>query len=524
MNKITRRFGNQQRVKSFAILMLLFFLSSFFTVSHAEVFTIVPNEPLPATIPMGATVNASYLVVNNTGVQRNGNIVQYLPPNVIVSNEGCGPSFDLAPLGLAGDRCILNLTVFGAVDAADPNPYNHLFVCFPGSITCAGTLFPLNVALAGPKLISISITPVFASITTGKTQQYTAIGTFSDGSTLDITTAVSWISAAPSVAPIGVTGLATGINVGTTEIVATLDGVTSNTAVLTVTAFAWITNFFGNEVIVCQVNADGTLSNCQNAGGGAGAFSFPALIVLNQANTIAYIANQMAGNGWVSACPIMPNGTFGTCQITNVPFVTFGLTLNPAGNLAYVTSNSTSVVDYCQVSPLDGSLSNCQNTNGTGFIAPIGVAFNQTNNLAYIANNGSTNVTVCQISQSGPTIGQFQNCANSGNNMILPDNVAFNPAGDVAWVTNEGSGGFIVHCKVSPTDGSLNSCVVNTGATFSNPFGMVLNVANTFLYIANFGATNIQACPFNPDGSFNTCLTALSGPPLLGPFGIAISN
>ena len=374
--------------------MLLFILSSFFTVSHAEVFTIVPNEPLPAIVPIGGTVNASYLVINNTGVQRDGNIVQYLPPNVIVSNEGCGPSFNLAPLGLPGDRCILNLTVFGAVDAADPNPYNHLFVCFPGSITCAGTLFPLNVALAGPKLISISITPVFASITTGKTQQYTAIGTFSDGSTLDITTSVTWISAAPSVAPISVTGLATGINVGTTEIVATLDGVTSNTAVLTVTAFAWITNFASSNVIVCQVNADGTLSNCQDTGGSGPTplFTLPSLIVLNPANTVAYIANLHDGGlgGFVTSCSIMPNGTFGACQQISFANPTFGVTLNPAGTIAYVTqfTNPGSVL-YCQVSPLDGSLSNCQNTNGTGFNGPLGVTINQTNTLAYVANNGT---------------------------------------------------------------------------------------------------------------------------------------
>ncbi len=521
MNKITRRFGNQQRVKSFAILILLFFLSSFFTVSHAEVFTIVPNEPLPATVPMGATVNASYLVINNTGVQRDGNIVQYLPPNVIVSNEGCGPSFNLAPLGLAGDRCILNLTVFGAVDAADPNPYNHLFVCFPGSITCAGTLFPLNVALAGPKLLSISITPVFASITTGKTQQYTAIGTFSDGSTLDITTAVSWISAAPSVAPISVTGLATGINVGITEIVATLDGVTSNTAVLTVTAFAWITNFNTNQVLVCQVNADGTLSNCQDTGGTG--FSQPAMIVLNQANTIAYIANLNGGiAGGISACPIMPNGTFGTCQISILTIPTFGVTLNPAGTFAYVGGYTSNQVDYCQVNSSDGLLSNCQNTNGTGFSNPIGVTINQTNTLAYVANNGSTNVTVCQISQSGPTIGQFQNCANSGNNMSQPDYVTFNQAGDVAWVSNESSS-LVVFCAVNPSDGSLSNCQ-NTGGSFNNPIGTVLNVANTLLYVANFLGNSISACMFNPNGSFTSCSNAFSGAILNGPFGIAISN
>jgi hypothetical protein len=62
------------------------------------------------------------------------------------------------------------------------------------------------------------------------------MGTYSDASTSNITTQVSWSSATPSVATINATGLVTGANVGITNITAVLGLVTSNTFQLTVIA------------------------------------------------------------------------------------------------------------------------------------------------------------------------------------------------------------------------------------------------------------------------------------------------
>ncbi len=84
-------------------------------------------------------------------------------------------------------------------------------------------------------LTSITVTPADPSVAEGLTQQFTAIGTYSDNSTADITGLVAWASANASVATVDGAGLATGVGVGTTGIGATLDGV-SGTATLTVTA------------------------------------------------------------------------------------------------------------------------------------------------------------------------------------------------------------------------------------------------------------------------------------------------
>ncbi len=84
-------------------------------------------------------------------------------------------------------------------------------------------------------LESIAVTPANPSIANGLTEQFTATGTYSDNSTENLTSQVTWASATASVATITSAGLATGVGVGTSTISAMLSGVTGST-VLTVTA------------------------------------------------------------------------------------------------------------------------------------------------------------------------------------------------------------------------------------------------------------------------------------------------
>ncbi|HEY1256961.1 MAG TPA: Ig-like domain-containing protein, partial [Terracidiphilus sp.] len=90
---------------------------------------------------------------------------------------------------------------------------------------------------ASPTLQSIAVTPAAPSIAKGLTQQFTAKGTYSDSSTQDITTSVTWSSSDSSKATISASsGLATALAAGTTNITASLSGVTSPADALTVTA------------------------------------------------------------------------------------------------------------------------------------------------------------------------------------------------------------------------------------------------------------------------------------------------
>jgi hypothetical protein len=82
---------------------------------------------------------------------------------------------------------------------------------------------------------AIVITPNTTSLRGTETQQFTAMGTFSDGTTKDITATAKWATSNNRIAKIAVTGLATAIAVGTVDISAAQDGVSAKVS-LTVQA------------------------------------------------------------------------------------------------------------------------------------------------------------------------------------------------------------------------------------------------------------------------------------------------
>lgn len=97
----------------------------------------------------------------------------------------------------------------------------------------------LLTVTTAPTLVSIAINPPAPSTTVGTTLQFTATGTYSDGSTQVITTTATWSSSATNVATIsnnaGTQGLATAVAAGSSTITATQGSITGSTT-LTVTA------------------------------------------------------------------------------------------------------------------------------------------------------------------------------------------------------------------------------------------------------------------------------------------------
>ncbi len=114
--------------------------------------------------------------------------------------------------------------------------------------TFSGTLSVVDTGLSSPQTVnltgtgtaaileSIAITPNPPSVTVGSTLQLTATGTYSDGSTQNLTTTASWVSSPTSIATIGLhTGLAKGVAAGSATITASLSTV-KTTATLTVSS------------------------------------------------------------------------------------------------------------------------------------------------------------------------------------------------------------------------------------------------------------------------------------------------
>ncbi len=90
----------------------------------------------------------------------------------------------------------------------------------PSGIDASTTLTVTPAAL-----VSIAVTPQDWSVPVGSTRSFTALGTYTDASTQDLTTTVTWSSTLPGVATVsnagGFEGVATGVSAGTTTLTAT---------------------------------------------------------------------------------------------------------------------------------------------------------------------------------------------------------------------------------------------------------------------------------------------------------------
>jgi uncharacterized repeat protein (TIGR03803 family) len=186
------------------------------------------------------TVLHSFAGEPNDGSDPQGGLMLDTEGNLYGTTGGGGTfsSGTVFQLSLTGDETVLYnfesngadgmYPVAGLLRDAQGNLYG---TTVDGGAYGYGTVF---VVAPGPELVSIVVGPPSATMAIGDTIQYEAYGTYSDGSVGVLTSKVTWSSSKPSVATIQSGGLATGVNGGTTTIVAYYLGVTGNTT-LTVT-------------------------------------------------------------------------------------------------------------------------------------------------------------------------------------------------------------------------------------------------------------------------------------------------
>lgn len=102
-----------------------------------------------------------------------------------------------------------------------------------GAAVGSQTPVTTTLTVTNATIQAIAVTPSAPRIAPGTTQAFDAIGTFSDGSSQDITSVSQWTSSAPGVAIVDQSGVATSLSRGQTNVTAAFKGV-SNAAVLTV--------------------------------------------------------------------------------------------------------------------------------------------------------------------------------------------------------------------------------------------------------------------------------------------------
>jgi hypothetical protein len=197
-----------------------------------------------------------------------------------------------------------------------------------GTSTITATLNGISgstkLTVSAASLKSITLSPANPTVAKGGTQQFRATGTFSDGSTQDLTGQVVWASANPAIATINAAGLATGQAVGSTSITATARGVTGSTtltvspallkAIVVLPTNATIAKGGTQQFTATGAFSDGTTQDL--TGQVAWASSNPAVATINAAGlatgqapgTVAITAtlNGVTGASALTASPPPP--------------------------------------------------------------------------------------------------------------------------------------------------------------------------------------------------------------------------
>jgi hypothetical protein len=168
-------------------------------------------------------------------------------------------------------------------------------------------------------LSSIAVAPASQTLAIGGSQQFTATGTYSDGTTADLTSRATWSSSNTAAATISSTGMATGVEAGTTTVTATdgsIHGQTDVTIPAAVSLSPSALSFTGQTVGTTSATQTVTLINM-----GAAALNISAITAsgdFSQSNncTASIVASGTCAIA-VEFSPTAPGSRSGTLSVVD---------------------------------------------------------------------------------------------------------------------------------------------------------------------------------------------------------------
>jgi trimeric autotransporter adhesin len=357
--------------------------------------------------------------------------------------------------------------------------------------TAGGLTATAPIAVTAAALASIQVTPSNATLVIGLPEQFTATGTFTDGSTHSLTSLVTWASSSTGVATVsnanGSNGLASTAGVGATTISATFGSVSGSTA-FNVSAAQLVsiqvtpgTAGIGNGLAE-QFIATGTYTNNSQQ-------YLTTQVTWASSNTaVATISNAAGSNGLATSAGA------GTTTIS----ATSGGALSASTVLTvrqpphlYIADDAN--VYLCSLNLTDGTFTGCTAT-GSGFQDPFGIVF--TGSQAYVSNSQvatGPSVSVCNVA----TDGTLTACALTAANASVPTQLAV--SGNTLYVADNGVAG-VTYCTIL-SDGTLSNCGL-TGTDF-NSFGIATGASGN-IYVTNNSGT-VGVCVVGTSGAFSSC-------------------
>jgi uncharacterized protein YjdB len=471
------------------------------TVSAARLVAIVIN-PAAASIPVGANVTLTAQGIFSDASVRD------LTTQVAWQSSADTVATVANPPGVAGQ--VMGVSV-GVVTI---------------TATLDGVSGTASITVVAATLQSIAVTPANATTTVGLRSSYTATGTFSDGTTVDLTTQVTWSTGNANVAAISNTAGAQGQLLaraaGTTTVTAALGGVTGSAnvtvggRVLVSLSIAPITptTRLGTAVrfTATEIFSDGTQQNVTgqatwtssntgvatiNRGGLAtpvavGTTTITATFMGLTASTTLTVTNAVVVS--ISVTPMTPTIPIGTTvQFTATAIFSDGTTQNVTANATW-TSSAPGVLGVTTAGIARG--------RGTGVAA--GTA---TVTATFMGLSGSTTATVTNavpvsitVSPAGATLavgGQRQFTAQA----IFSDGTSQDVTARATWTSD--TPGVAGVSDAAATRGLVTGVAggtANITATFSGLSGSVRVTVNPATLTA------LQVTPFNQTVPVGTAL------------------
>jgi uncharacterized protein YjdB len=376
---------NMKKIRLFGFIFLLVFGAvSLTTCAGERKLNGIAVSPASPSIPAGLTQQ-----FNATGYY-NDQTTQDMTMQVTWSSSNTGVA-TINSSGLATAVAAGTTTITASTTA--PNSYS-------GTGTSGITVLTVTAAT----LSSITVTPTNLMLPVGVTQQLAATGTYSDGSSYDITTQVLWSSSDPFVAPVSSGGLATGKAAGVTTAAAQLGSTSGSTTVKVTTAtLSSISITPADPILPAGVTepfrATGTYSDGTNydiSGQVSWASSDPSVATINSGGLAATTG---AGTATITA---VSGSTAGSTGLTVTSATLSSISVTPSNpslpnTPAGVTQQLTATGTYSDGSTHDITPLVTWTSSNTG------VATISSNGLAAAVAPGTANITATSGSISGST-------------------------------------------------------------------------------------------------------------------------
>ena len=358
----------------------------------------------------------------------------------------------------------------------------------PGSASITAALQgivsdPATVTVTPAILVSIGVNPSNPSIGTGASQRFAATGNYSDGSSQDVTTTATWNSLNSAVASIsnaaGSNGFAIAVGVGTTSITATVGGVTSPPATLTVTAspeYAYIAVDDTAAIAEYTIAAGGALTQISPAlPATAGALS----IAVNPTGPYVYVSEP--NDNTISQYTIGAGGSLVPMNPATVPAAgpgrPFWITVDPLGRYVYVGSDQNSVSQY--TIGTNGALTPMNPAAVATGNVPFHVTEDPTGRCVYVANQSSGTISQFTIGATGALVPMTPATVAAGSGLY---SIAVDPTGSYVYATNSATN--VVLQFTIGTDGALIP-MSPASVTAANPSYIAVDPMGRYLYTSS---------------------------------------